>query len=99
MPKRTKVLLMSLAVTGAISATLLGFDPALVGAIALAICIVILAVQLAIKFLLEPTVDSNQHDPFGDFTSTAREHTDPTIEDQGAYNPKNPALPFHLDPP
>jgi hypothetical protein len=90
---------MSLAVVGAISVGLLGFDLALVGAIVLAICIVILAVQFAIKFLLKPTIDSEQHGPFNDFANTTREHIDPTTEDQGAYNPKNPALPYHLDPP
>ena len=90
---------MSLAVGGAISVGLLGFDPALVGAVALAICIVTLVVQLAIKFLLEPTIDSEQHDPFDDFANTTRGRIEPTPEDEGAYNPKNPPLPFHLDPP
>jgi hypothetical protein len=99
MSKKTGLLLISLAVAGAIPAGLLGFDLALIGAIALAIGIVILAVQLAVKFLLEPTVHSERHDPFDDFASTGREHIDPTIEDQGAYNPRNPALPLHLDPP
>jgi hypothetical protein len=90
---------MSLAVAGAISVGLLGFDLALVGAIALAISIVILAVQLAIKFLLKPAINSEQHGAFDDSANTAREHVDPTAEDQGAYNPRNPALPYHLDPP
>jgi hypothetical protein len=90
---------MSLAGAGAVSIGLLGFDLALVGAVALAICIAILAVQLAIKFLLKPTVDSEQHGPLDDFADTTREQIDPTTEDQGGYNPRNPALPYHLDPP
>jgi hypothetical protein len=90
---------MSLAVAGAVSVGLLGFDLALVGAIALAICIVILAVQLAIKFLLKPAIDSEQHGAFNDSANTAREHVDVTTEDRGAYNAKHPMVPFHWDPP
>jgi len=97
MSNRTSLLLISLAVAGAISAGLLGFDPALVGAIALAICIVILAVQLAIKFLLEPTGGSKRQ--VDDFVNIGTNQVEPTIEDPGSYNPKNPMVPFHWDPP
>jgi hypothetical protein len=90
---------MSLAVAGAISVGLLGFDLALVGAIALGISIVILAVQLAIKFLLKPTIHSEGRAPFDDFASTTPAHTHPVTDDRGTYNPRDPALPYHLDPP
>ena len=88
---------MSVAVVGAISATLLGFDPALVGAIALAICVGILAVQLAVKVLYGPIGGSERQ--FDDFVNTAATQVEPSIEDPGSYNPKNPMVPFHWDPP
>jgi hypothetical protein len=94
--KKTGLLLISLAVAGAIAAGLLGFDLALVGAIALAIGIVILAVQFATKFLLQATGGSERQSD--DFVNVGSKQVEP-IEDPGSYNPKNPMVPFHWDPP
>jgi hypothetical protein len=97
MSRKTGVLLISLAVAGAISAGLFGFDLALVGAIALAIAIVILVIQLAAKFLLQATGGSKRQ--FDDLVNAGSKQVDPPIEDPGSYNPKNPMVPFHWDPP
>ena len=88
---------MSLAVAGAISVGLLGFDLALVGAIALGLCIVTLLAQLAIKLLREPTAGTERQPD--DFVSMATKDVEQTIEDPGSYNPKHPMVPFHWDPP
>ena len=95
MPKRTRLLLISLAATGAISATVLGLDAAIVGGIALGICIVILAIQFAIAFVSKAPASKVDLDGLVEGTK----HVEPSVEEPGSYNPRNPMVPFHWDPP
>ena len=98
MAKANRRLLVALAVVVAISAVLLGFDPALIGAVALGVSAVVLVVQFVAKSLLGPSSDSRPEDPFDVLVNDARRDQELNIEDEGTYNPRNPAVPLHLDP-
>jgi len=94
MAKANRRLLVALAVVVAISAVLLGFDAALIGAIALGICVVILGGQFITKLLLKPRDESDQGDPFDESAKIG-----PSTEDQEIYNPKDPAIRSYWEAP